>query len=91
MLYLQDPLHRLSASSCTGSNETSGWQLIGLHNIHFYLQLMRTMRAHIVAARGLDSTMRSARCSTPATATANRPPLRPPRGAGPEPGAAATK
>ena len=30
-------------------HETSGWQLIGLHNIHFYLQLMRTMRAHILA------------------------------------------
>ena len=30
-------------------HETSGWQLLGLHNVHFYLQLMRTMRAHIVA------------------------------------------
>jgi queuine tRNA-ribosyltransferase len=29
-------------------HETSGWQLIGLHNIHFYLKLMRTMRAHIL-------------------------------------------
>jgi queuine tRNA-ribosyltransferase len=30
-------------------HETSGWQLLGLHNIHFYLQLMRTMREHILA------------------------------------------
>jgi queuine tRNA-ribosyltransferase len=30
-------------------HESSGWQLLGLHNVHFYLQLMRTMRAHIVA------------------------------------------
>jgi queuine tRNA-ribosyltransferase len=30
-------------------HETTGWQLLGLHNIHFYLQLMRTMRAHILA------------------------------------------
>jgi queuine tRNA-ribosyltransferase len=30
-------------------HETCGWQLLGIHNIHFYLQLMRTMRAHIVA------------------------------------------
>jgi queuine tRNA-ribosyltransferase len=29
-------------------HETTGWQLLGLHNIHFYLQLMRTMRAHIL-------------------------------------------
>ena len=29
--------------------ETQGWQLLGLHNIHFYLQLMRTMRRHILA------------------------------------------
>ncbi len=34
-------------------HETSGWQLIGLHNIHFYLQLMRTMRAHILAGTWL--------------------------------------
>ena len=31
------------------ANEFTGWQLLGLHNIHFYLQLMRTMREHIVA------------------------------------------
>jgi queuine tRNA-ribosyltransferase len=30
-------------------HETTGWQLLGLHNIHFYLHLMRTMRAHILA------------------------------------------
>jgi queuine tRNA-ribosyltransferase len=30
-------------------HETTGWQLLGLHNVHFYLQLMRTMRAHILA------------------------------------------
>ena len=30
-------------------HETTGWQLLGLHNVHFYLQLMRTMRTHILA------------------------------------------
>jgi queuine tRNA-ribosyltransferase len=30
-------------------HEISGWQLLGLHNIHFYMQLMRTMREHILA------------------------------------------
>lgn len=30
-------------------HETTGWQLLSLHNIHFYLQLMRTMREHIIA------------------------------------------
>ncbi len=35
-------------------HETQGWQLIGLHNIHFYLQLMRTMREHILAGTWLD-------------------------------------
>lgn len=29
--------------------EAQGWQLLGLHNIHFYLQLMRRMREHILA------------------------------------------
>lgn len=28
--------------------EAQGWQLLGLHNIHFYMQLMRTMREHIL-------------------------------------------
>jgi queuine tRNA-ribosyltransferase len=31
------------------AHETQSWQLIGLHNIHFYMQLMRTMRSHILA------------------------------------------
>ena len=31
------------------ANEFTGWQLLGLHNIHFYMQLMRTMRQHILA------------------------------------------
>jgi queuine tRNA-ribosyltransferase len=35
-------------------HETTGWQLLGLHNIHFYLQLMRTMRAHILAGTWLQ-------------------------------------
>jgi queuine tRNA-ribosyltransferase len=34
-------------------HETAGWQLLGLHNIHFYMQLMRTMRAHILAGTWL--------------------------------------
>jgi queuine tRNA-ribosyltransferase len=29
--------------------EPQGWQLIGLHNIHFYMQLMQRMRDHILA------------------------------------------
>ena len=29
--------------------EPQGWQLLGLHNVHFYMQLMRTMREHILA------------------------------------------
>jgi queuine tRNA-ribosyltransferase len=29
--------------------ETQGWQLLGLHNIHFYMGLMRRMREHILA------------------------------------------
>jgi queuine tRNA-ribosyltransferase len=31
------------------ANEFTGWQLLGLHNIHFYMQLMRTMREQILA------------------------------------------
>jgi queuine tRNA-ribosyltransferase len=34
-------------------HESSGWQLVGLHNIHFYMQLMRTMREHILAGTWL--------------------------------------
>src|SRR5580698_1261633 len=30
-------------------HESLGWQLLGLHNLHFYMQLMRTMREHILA------------------------------------------
>ena len=30
-------------------HEVTGWQLLGLHNIHFYMNLMRTMREHILA------------------------------------------
>jgi queuine tRNA-ribosyltransferase len=29
--------------------ETQGWQLLGLHNIHFYMGLMRRMRENILA------------------------------------------
>ncbi len=29
--------------------EPAGWQLLGLHNVHFYLRLMRSMREHILA------------------------------------------
>ena len=35
-------------------HETTGWQLLSLHNIHFYLQLMRTMREHILAGTWLN-------------------------------------
>jgi queuine tRNA-ribosyltransferase len=34
-------------------HEPTGWQLLGLHNIHFYLQLMRIMREHILAGTWL--------------------------------------
>jgi queuine tRNA-ribosyltransferase len=34
-------------------HEALGWQLLGLHNIHFYMQLMRTMREHILAGTWL--------------------------------------
>jgi queuine tRNA-ribosyltransferase len=34
-------------------HETTGWQLLGLHNTHFYLRLMRTMREHILAGTWL--------------------------------------
>jgi queuine tRNA-ribosyltransferase len=35
-------------------HETTGWQLLGLHNTHFYLQLMRTMREQILAGTWLE-------------------------------------
>jgi queuine tRNA-ribosyltransferase len=34
--------------------EPQGWQLLGAHNIHFYLQLMRTMRRHILEGTWLE-------------------------------------
>jgi queuine tRNA-ribosyltransferase len=34
--------------------ETLGWQLLGMHNIHFYMQLMRRMREHILAGTWLQ-------------------------------------
>jgi queuine tRNA-ribosyltransferase len=34
-------------------HETTGWQLLGLHNVHFYMRLMSTMRAHILAGTWL--------------------------------------
>ena len=42
-------------------HETQGWQLLGLHNIHFYMQLMRTMREHILAGTWLEFYQRAAR------------------------------
>jgi queuine tRNA-ribosyltransferase len=30
-------------------SEPVGWQLLGLHNVHFYMRLMRRMREHILA------------------------------------------
>ncbi|MCX6118451.1 MAG: tRNA guanosine(34) transglycosylase Tgt [Proteobacteria bacterium] len=29
-------------------HESQAWQLIGIHNVHFYMNLMRTMRNHIL-------------------------------------------
>lgn len=34
--------------------ESQGWQLLGLHNIHFYMKLMRRMREHILAGTWLE-------------------------------------
>jgi queuine tRNA-ribosyltransferase len=34
-------------------HESLGWQLLGLHNVHFYMQLMRKMREHILAGTWL--------------------------------------
>ena len=33
--------------------ETTGWQLLGVHNLHFYMQLMRRMREHILSGTWL--------------------------------------
>lgn len=46
--YSRAYLHHLTKSS-----ETLGWQLLGKHNIHFYHQLMREMRAAILEDRFL--------------------------------------
>ncbi len=35
------------------THDSQATQLVGLHNIHFYMQLMRTMRQHIVAGTWL--------------------------------------
>lgn len=35
-------------------HESQAWQLLGQHNIHFYMQLMRTMREHILAGTWLE-------------------------------------
>jgi queuine tRNA-ribosyltransferase len=34
--------------------EPQGWQLLGAHNVHFYMRLMRLMRDHILADTWLD-------------------------------------
>ena len=44
--YSRAYLHHLTKTS-----ETLGWQLLGKHNIHFYHQLMRDIRASILAGR----------------------------------------
>ena len=44
--YSRGYLHHL-----TKTRETLGWQLIGQHNIHFYHQLMREIRASILEGR----------------------------------------
>ncbi len=36
------------------THDSTGWQLLGLHNIHFYMQLTRTMREHILAGTWMD-------------------------------------
>jgi queuine tRNA-ribosyltransferase len=47
--YSRAYLHHL-----TKTRETLGWQLLGKHNIHFYHQLMRDMRASILADTFLE-------------------------------------
>ncbi len=44
--YSRAYLHHLTKTS-----ETLGWQLLGKHNIHFYHQLMRDIRASILSGR----------------------------------------
>jgi queuine tRNA-ribosyltransferase len=36
------------------THDATATQLVGLHNIHFYMQLMRTMREHILAGTWLE-------------------------------------
>ncbi|MDB6155855.1 MAG: queuine tRNA-ribosyltransferase [Chthoniobacteraceae bacterium] len=47
--YSRAYLHHL-----TKTGETLGWQLLGLHNIHFYHQLMREIRESILADRFME-------------------------------------
>ncbi len=47
--YSRAYLHHL-----TKAKENLGWQLIGLHNIHFYHQLMREIRQSIMADRFME-------------------------------------
>ncbi len=47
--YSRAYLHHLTKTS-----ETLGWQLLGKHNLHFYHQLMRDIRASILAGRFTD-------------------------------------
>ncbi|MDQ6764518.1 MAG: tRNA guanosine(34) transglycosylase Tgt [Verrucomicrobiota bacterium] len=47
--YSRAYLHHL-----TKSGETLGWQLLGKHNIHFYHQLMRDIRAAILEGRFME-------------------------------------
>jgi len=35
-------------------HESNSWQLLGQHNVHFYMRLMRTMREHILAGSWLE-------------------------------------
>lgn len=34
--------------------DSQGWQLLALHNLHFYLHLMRCMRDHVIAGTWLE-------------------------------------
>jgi queuine tRNA-ribosyltransferase len=54
--YTRAYLHHLTKAS-----ETLGWQLLGKHNIHFYHQLMREIRASILEDKFLELYRRSAR------------------------------
>jgi len=54
-------------------SEALGWQLLGLHNIHFYMNLMRRMREHILAGTW-DTFYRSQRDVLDARDSYGRPP-----------------